>query len=306
MPAAAGAGRTRPAATGAPTGPRARLCPGPARSTGPARSSAAAPPRAGPRSPPAAGARGRRRPAAGPGAGAGIGAAAPSPLCGMREAPCLHHCQSKLFFSLRLHCPRCAPGALPPPPLAQWGPGYRQPAPGTGIALEPETAGRGLREGRRHRRGRGEPGAASGRGRGEPPGGVLCTRSGGGGGSRPRRLPSRGSGWNRALGCPEGNWGGLGRARCGGTWVLSARGGAAPEQRPGPPGGSEHEGCLAWLTMSPGICLLINSTVGLCSLPSRAHAANCSSVARRCSVCWLRCCLFVSSAPEDAASLTSP
>lgn len=44
MPAAAGAGRTRPAATGAPTGPRARLCPGPARSTGPARSSAAAPP----------------------------------------------------------------------------------------------------------------------------------------------------------------------------------------------------------------------------------------------------------------------
>lgn len=219
VPAAAGAGRTRPAATGAPTGPRARLCPGPARSTGPARSSAAAPPRAGPRSPPAAGARGRRRPAAGPGAGAGIGAAAPSPLCGMREAPCLHHCQSKLFFSLRLHCPRCAPGALPPPPLAQWGPGYRQPAPGTGIALEPETAGRGLREGRRHRRGRGEPGAASGRGRGEPPGGVLCTRSGGGGGSRPRRLPSRGSGWNRALGCPEGNWGGLGRARCGGTWV---------------------------------------------------------------------------------------
>uniref|UniRef100_A0A8C9EX25 Sestrin 3 n=1 Tax=Pavo cristatus TaxID=9049 RepID=A0A8C9EX25_PAVCR len=91
----------------------------------------------------------------------------------MREAPCLHHCQSKLFFSLRLHCPRCAPGALPPPLLAQWGPGYRQPAPGTGIALQPETARRGLREGRRHRRGRREPGATSGRGRGEPPGGVL-------------------------------------------------------------------------------------------------------------------------------------
>uniref|UniRef100_A0A8C9EZA1 Sestrin 3 n=1 Tax=Pavo cristatus TaxID=9049 RepID=A0A8C9EZA1_PAVCR len=54
----------------------------------------------------------------------------------MREAPCLHHCQSKLFFSLRLHCPRCAPGALPPPLLAQWGPGYRQPAPGTGIVVK--------------------------------------------------------------------------------------------------------------------------------------------------------------------------
>ncbi|XP_032928454.1 uncharacterized protein LOC117002976 [Catharus ustulatus] len=51
----------------------------------------------------------------------------------MREAPWLHHCQSNLFFSLRLHCPRRSPGALPPPPPAQWGsgyrPGYRLPAP---------------------------------------------------------------------------------------------------------------------------------------------------------------------------------
>lgn len=91
-----------------------------------------------------------------PGTGAGAAAPSPSPLCGMREAPCLHHCQSNLFFSLLLHCPRRAPGALPPPP-AQWGPGYRPPVPGPAQLWGPLPRALALRPSPR------EPGRGAGR-----------------------------------------------------------------------------------------------------------------------------------------------
>lgn len=119
-----------------------------------------------------------------------------------------------VFLSLRLHCPRRAPGALPLPPPAQWGPGYRRPAPGTEPLWVPPPR---PRSGSRHRhfsRSSGQPGGGraargpgsitgTGEGRGEPPAGPRTGSGGAEAGAGPdgcRRgaagtgIPGRGTG----------------------------------------------------------------------------------------------------------------